>query len=74
MQEDREILAYRAKAQPDHVFRRRPHHDEIAVLHRQAEQAVTNGAADDEGLHGASGVSVPRRSGRPCSGAVSRLP
>jgi hypothetical protein len=52
VQEDGEILADRAVALRRHRLGRGADDDPVAVLHRQSEQFIAHGAADDIGLHG----------------------
>ena len=65
MQEHREILADGLEAEPLHLLRGRADDDVVAVLHRQAEQLVAHGAADDIGFHpyrSSSGIASASRS------------
>ncbi len=51
MQEDGEILAHRFVTQLDHLLGRGAHHNVVAVLDRQAQQFVADGAAYYVGFH-----------------------
>jgi hypothetical protein len=51
MQENREILADRAKALCPHHLGRSANDNIIAILYRQTEQFVANGATDGKDFH-----------------------
>ena len=58
VQKDREVFAHRQKALRHHLLGRGPHHDPVAVLHRQAQESVADGTTDEVNLHAASVGSV----------------
>ena len=51
MQEDGEVFADRGEALFDHLLRRRPHDDPVAVGDRQAQQGVAHRTADKVSFH-----------------------
>src|SRR5690606_4900364 len=58
MEEDREVAAYRAKAQGLHGLGAGAHHHPVGVGDRAAEQAVAHGAANLVDLHVDSSVAA----------------
>ena len=51
VQKDGKILAHRRVSGSHHVLRCGANHHEVTILHRQAEQSVTDRAADQVTLH-----------------------
>jgi hypothetical protein len=57
MQEDGEVAPHGPEAPPLHLLRGGADHDPVALADRQAEQFVTNGAADQVDFH--RGIVAP---------------
>src|SRR5262249_3210379 len=51
MQEHREVFPDRAESGGNHLLRRRPDHDPVAIAVSATEQVVAHASTDDEDLH-----------------------
>ena len=54
VQKNREVFANRQVTQTDQLFRRAAHDHPVVVLHRQAEQGITNRTTHHVNFHGGS--------------------
>ena len=74
VQEHREVATHGQETLGHHLLGRGPHHDPVAILHRQAEQAVAHRAADHVNLHRASLAAQPTQPVTCASGRVRQRP
>ena len=65
MQEHGEVFTDRTEALLHHLLGRGADHHVVMILHRQSQQGVAHGAADNVNLHPYSGISAS------CFGAIS---